>query len=364
MVIPEFVEPYPRQLDAYVDYERHRNAAGATNEDIGGMWSHRFGVLLHDSMSSGQPQKQFEENLRSYMIWNHAMAPEQLHLFSTPTDKLKARNESNFHALNRHMVFLWEPFITGWESEHGRKLTLKYTEHALAIEGFKYYLDREQYIKNAGGVHALYSREASDFLVSTAGVMLEFDVALAAVDVLLNHPDLAKHTATVVPAPAQFERTHKPRNVDFVFADHTTSRAVGLQSKLRVTEEDMKIADHGRVVLIDGSLDLEDVLALRADKGTSRVSVRAWPGIIAAKKILEIRAKGKGRSPYVQRFEDELPNMSSVRTPEGIRRMRQKMNLLTDLHEMQRQATLLTGHISLDQGKIRERIGSRIVEKL
>jgi|GEM_PF-1055638 len=369
MLMTEFVEPYPRTLGAYADYE-YRRTMDATNEETGRMWSHRFGVVLHDGMTGRESHEQFLDEVPKYMQWNGSVVAEQTHLFDTPADKLEARNESNFHALNRGMIFLWEPFISGWKSEHGRKLTLQYAEHALALEGFKYYLGREQYIKDAGGVHALYAKEASDFLVSTAGVMLEFDVALTAIDILKNHPDFAKHSATVIPAPAQFERNHKPRNVDFVVADHTTERAVGLQSKLRITPKDIEITDHERVVLIDGSIDLDNVLALRTEKGSSKTTVRAWPGIIAAKKVLEIKTKGKGRSPFIYQLEQEVPTaeLAAARSHEARRvahkNLSFKMSVLAGIHEMQRQAKLLTGHIALDQAKIRERIGSRILEKL
>lgn len=363
--MPEYVEPYPRELETYVDYEQHRRGVGTPQEE-GRMWSHRFGVVLHDGLNGTEPQEDFLNNfVPTYMRWNNSITQDQLQLFNTSIDDLETRNESNFHALNRCMIFMWEPFLMGWQSEHGRKVTLTYTEHKLAVEGFRYYLEREKYIKEAGGVHALYDSEVSDFLVSTAGIMLEFDVALAAIDILKHHPEFTKNQTTVVPGPAQFERTDKSRNVDFVVANHTSGRAIGLQSKLRVTERDRKITDHDRVVLIDGSVDLEDVLALRAQKGSSNITVRAWPGILAAKKILEIKTKGKGRSPYINRIDEETAAMPATNNPLEIRqRLRTKMIIMNGIHSMQQQAKQLAGHITLDQERIRERIGSRILKKL
>lgn len=362
--MPEYVESYPRELKTYVDYEHRRRGVG-TPEEEGRMWSHRFGVVLHDGLNGAEPQEDFLKTVPTYMHWNNSIIQNQLQLFNTPADDLETRNESNFHALNRCMIFMWEPFLMGWQSEHARRTTLTYAEHKLAVEGFRYYLEREKYIKEAGGVHALYDSEASDFLISTAGIMLEFDVALAAIDILKHHPEFAKNQTTVVPGPAQFERTHKPHNVDFVVADHTNGRAVGLQSKLRVTERDIEITDHDRVVLIDGSVDLDDVLALRAQKGSSKITVRAWPGILAAKKILEIKTKGKGRSPYINHIDEETAAMPATNNPNEMRqRLRTKMIILNGIHSMQQQAKQLAGHISLDQEKIRGRIGGRILEKL
>lgn len=344
MNVPEFLEPYQRTLPWCVRLEE---AQQHTPEERVDMWSHRFGMLLHD-MLTDTPSDVFTTDfeMTSYRQWNQQISTGQLELYATPARKLAARNRSNFHALNRGMLKLWTG-VQGWGSDHDRQYWLRYSEDVLAFEGFQYYLSRRKRIMDGGGTEILFTPAAQERTQSANGVMEEFDVAISAIDWLLRDPKAGKGT-TIVPAPLQFgDGAGAERKADFVIVDADADKAVALRSAQHTKHT---VIDADRVVLIDGKYDLSNEIAVRTRKLHSDEEVRFWPGIIAAKKLANIVLKGKRRSPLVRELERQ-PNDTRAWAIRG-------------LHQHKHVAQLLTEHLSHDADAIRGRIGPKITEKL
>ncbi len=213
-------------------------------------------------------------------------------LLLTPDVGLRARNEVNFHAMNRHMLGMWEPLTRGgWSSEERRREHITYAQSSLAVEGLFYYMSRQR-IADADGSHAMFTPAYKELYERTTGIIQEVDAAIVLLDVVRRYRNL-----TVVPAPMQFERSRqRRRNVDFVVVDAEAGRAVGIQVKSKVNPKDFAEADKDRVVFVDGDVDLGNVKAMRTQRGKSDRRVVAWPGIIAARRMSLIKTHGKGRT--------------------------------------------------------------------
>lgn len=345
MRIPEFVEPYQRTLPWCLRLEEAQQHTPEERVDI---WSHRFGMLLHDMLTDTESDV-FATDLEmsSYQEWNRQISAGQLELYATPSKKLAARNRSNFHALNRGMLKLWHG-VQGWESEHDRQYWLRYSEDVLAFEGFQYYLSRRKRIMDGGGTEILFTPAAQERTQSANGVMEEFDVAISAIDWLLRDPEASKGT-TIVPAPLQFgDGSGAERKADFVIVDADKEKAVALRS---AEYTNRTVIDTDRVVLIDGKYDLANVAVVRTKKLHSDEEARFWPGIIAAKKLANIVIKGNKRSPLVREFERRTSGAT-------------KAWAIRSLNQHKHMAQLLTEHMSHDAAAIRGRIGPKIAEKL
>ena len=118
-----------------------------------------------------------------------------------------------------------------------------------------------------------------------------------------RHPGWA-----VVPAPLNFERTRRRRNVDHVVVDCEAERAIGVQVRNKVTERDIEEADTDRVVFIDGMVDFNNVRAMRTKSKSSNVEVVPWPGIIGAKMVntMKPRAYNLAVTPLYRRLSREM----------------------------------------------------------
>jgi hypothetical protein len=346
MRISEFVVPYERTLSRCENLEE---LPEHTPEQRAEMWSHRFGMLLHDVLTDTESDV-FATNMEmsEYRQWNRQIAGDQIELYATPARRLEARNRSNFHALNRSMLYLWNAAEDGWSSDHDRQYWLRYTEDCLAFEGFQYYLSREQRIISGGGTDILFTPAARERTQRANGVMEEFEVAISAVDWLLRDPSVSKGT-TILPAPLQFGDAAGPdRKSDLIVIDTAKDTAVAIRSAEQMNGV---VVDSERVVVVDGYGDLSNVLAVKTSKLHSGKESRFWPGIIAAKKLAAMVTKGNKRSPLIRELErstDALEKARSVRL----------------IHQQQHLARQLVGHISYDPVSIRAKIGPKIAARL
>ncbi len=328
----EFVKAYP---DSLKPGQIHSGPHSALIHDAQ-EWSYRFGLLLHMLLSSqandapSMPTDDFDD----YMGWaKHNVSDQEIDLITQP-DGLRARNEINFHTMNRCMVNLWTPLFSRlWSSDKERLSQLAYSQRTLAFMGTVYYVSRQDYTKHHGD-HALFEPAFKEILGTMNGFMQEYDAAIILLDIIRRHPSL-----TLVPAPLQFERTIKRTNVDFIVTDVVSQQAVGIQVKTNVRQSDINIADSDRVVLIDGNVDLQNVKAVRTRRRQSDQRVVPWPGLIAAHYIQSLRAKGSG------------PERMS--THELQSQLRLKMHVQPHI-----------GGIRVDRREIAKSIGERILAKL
>lgn len=258
--------------------------------------------------------------------------------------RARAINETNFHLMNDCSFAMWQPLmLEGWASPQHRAEILNGTQFAFAFRGLEMYAKRQAFIRKAGGTHALFDPDNKEYHEALTGVMQEYDAAIVLIDFIRKQPHLA-----LLPAPLQFERINKRTNVDFVVVDVDAHRAVGVQVKSRLRSEDFDTADADRVVFIDGDTDLGNIKLVRTQKARSTEKITAWPGIIAAKKMLSFKAHGK----HVRRL--------SV-SPAFRRVLAERPQLLV---ERQLLARGLVGDIKVNYEDLALVIGERILRKL
>lgn len=286
----EFVAPYP---DHMAPAHIHAGSHSQYIQDAQN-WSYAFGRLAHASLSgAAAPSDSIAGRVGEYRAWiygsdealrwraSEAKAPQE--------DHLRVVNETNFHYLNKNMFGMWRPLMMGgWESEKQRRHYIGEAREKLAIEGMVMYTLRKNFAAKRGSA-TLYNETNRPFLEAINGATQEFDAALVLLDVVQRHAGI-----TVVPAPLQFERSSDGRrNVDFLVVDFIGRRAVGAQVKTNVTDRTKERYDAERVVLIDGSVDFDNVLSVRTKTKSSQQSVKPWPGMIAAKRIQDIPTTGR-----------------------------------------------------------------------
>ncbi len=384
----EYVEAFPRTLPVYEADLVQPELLQDPHEQVLG-WSYRFGKLLHDHMG-GIESDAFpnSEATAEYVGWNMGTITDHLNLFHVSDQEAEHRNTANFHALNRSLAASWHdilppharlPRIPDIER---RQFALRFMQQALAYEAVDYLVDRYNYIKEGGGTQVLFnSTDLSDGRVISAGeftevvgrgqgVIQEFELAIVAIEALIRFPHLLGRHTTLLPAPIQFEKTNQATNADLILYDPTPGgHAIGLQSKMGVTEEDLMAIDPDRVVLVDGKIDFNSVRPVRTSRGSSREAVVAWPGMIAAKVISELVLAGKRKSPLVVAGEHpallQNQNMLKGKKPLNSRGiMAARFVTLREHRHAVGNAKTLLGNTRVDLVSLSKRIAERVAPKL
>jgi len=299
MNVKEYVRPYPHTLSPAAIHAGDHSALIPGAQD----WSYAFGQRLHEDLSGvpTEPMDHPVENL-DYWRWSKGLQEMELNLMAGSDESREARhhalNELNFHIMNVCMRGMWTPFKSGgWQSQGDRLHRIGTAERALAAQGFLYFAAR-----SACDTADIF--EAGLKLYQTmAGKEQEFDSVLVLLGAARRNPNW-----TIVPAPLNFERTRKRTNVDFVVADMAAERAVGIQVKTNVRDHDFQQADKERVVFIDGTVDLNNVKAVRTRRKSSNMTPVAWPGIICAKTVDAMQSKKHGMNihPHLKHLARQL----------------------------------------------------------
>lgn len=298
----EFVQAYPLDIAPEVIH------AGAHSELIPDAqnWSYKFGRMLHSHLAGTQRDVFKHTNeMDAYREWTYGFNDLEWGLLGQPDGRgLRALNEVNFHLLNKSMHGAWRAVQEGsWSSEGTRLHSLQASERALAIDGFAHYAARQQLVDKKGA-HSLVG--TPNMLHNTfTGMIQEVDAALVLSGVARKHPGM-----TVVPAPLNFERTKKRTNVDFVVVDTIERRAVGVQVKTNVQKSDVEIADQRRVMFIDGTVDFNNVKAMRTQRNSSTERAVPWAGLIAAKLVDGMKPDIGRRSRYGTRLSQSLKDLA------------------------------------------------------
>lgn len=325
MLAPEFVGVYQRDPSVYID-QNQPDVAEALRRSLA------FGRLLHDVLSDVEVVSTVTSDaFGGYDQWVDGFSDLESEVLSRP-DGWEIRNELGFHGLNQHMIDMWEPFLAGgWKSAEMRRQCTNVAQSSLAFEGLDYYMKREKFI-GSNGADVFFGKENEDWVGRFTGVLQEYDATIVVLDLVHRNPNL-----TVVPAPRQFERNKNPGiNADLVVADLPAKKAVGVQIKTRVSKEIADKVDHDRIVLIDGTNDLGNVRALRTRRGSSNKQVKAWPGIISAKRVHEIPTT---RQPHADLYGQMVLKRKFL-------------------------AQQLVGQIRYDHQSVCQTIGDRILQKL
>lgn len=301
--------------------------------------SYGFGRLLHRSLMHGDAlhpdiladpsMPTGKEGMRLYKSWSEGV--EELGLEALKLEEYRAFTELNFHRMNGYMLGMWEPIIDGkWSSEGNRQHRIRASQQAIALAGFSHYSTRQEFVDESGS-HILHE----DSIVKTlfdrvGGIVQEMDAAVVLLEVVKQNPNL-----TIVPAPLNFERTrNKSVNVDHVVVDVANNSAVGVQVKTAVRRGDFNNADHERVVFVDGTTDLDNVMAQRTRRNSSSETVKPYAGIISAKLVSQMKV--------------------DLKKSHGWRNTR----------KTSQRSKELVGDVRLDYQTIVEEIGSRILAKL
>lgn len=344
MQAERFLEPYPDQMSPQ---DIHRGPhAGYIREaqDYSYKWGRVLHALLRDE--DGDKSGLEEMDLYAYNDWLHNDFDE---FHSDLTDvsvdvRARALNETNFHYLNLCLWGMWSALAEKrWKSSAERAETLNGAEFGFAFRGLSLYAQREAFVQEAGGTHALFEPENKAIHDALTGMVQEYDAAIVLIDFIRRHQNL-----TLLPAPLQFERTHKPTNVDFVVVDFVEPRAVGVQVKSKLRQADVAVADPDRVVFIDGDADLGNVRVVRTQRARSTERVVAWPGIVAAKKMDRFKAHG----PETRQFSTN-PSLNQLIAQAPHVLLRQKLL-----------ARKLVGNLKVYNDEVSSVIGERILQKL
>jgi hypothetical protein len=357
MLRTEFVSVYLRTQDGFNYLTAHEDQLGVL--DAGQLWGQRFGMVAHDHLS-GKKYPEMTRNgqaptwLSEYNAWSeqHTFVPGEH--YDTTDEAVDRLHRNNFHVHMGNMLDLWQPVFDGTWGNHPRVETMRYTHDMLAIEGVTYFLQREKFIKDSGGSHVLFD-DAVDYRHRQAvGFAQENDATLTLLHGMLHGDHYGKST-TVIPGPPQFEHHAQRYNADHLVIDTAAQRAVGTQSKSRVSQEKADAIDEERIVLIDGRIDLENDIAVRYRKASSHLKNTSWPGIIAAHKVLDLDLNLRSRdvTPLLKRAQalrKEDPHIVGRTT-----------RRLIELQDAARDAL---GGVRLDMDRISTRVNERVANKL
>lgn len=365
---PEFVEAYPRVLPLY--NENLVDTTSYAGNDLANKWSHTLGKVLHDTLSGQDQSGVTPTDFQAYNAWNVPRLMQDVNLFKTPESELEARNVNNFHALNRSMAPMWLPLITGeWPKEHERSYYLRVCRDSLALEGFLGFLSRQEYVEKRGGVHVLQKPNPMHRNRTVTGVLQEFDAAIVMIDALLQDDTLGK-TTTVVAAPLQFERTNRATNANLIVVDLAGRRAVGAQVATNVRRQQVEQSDSKRIIHIDGTIDLGNVIPARLDQGSSKETLIAWPGLIAAKYMSRLVLTGKNQSPILiemrkhQRLTQQAAQGGAQHNNRRNRTPTTAFRAMQNLQTLKHEANSLVGDFEVDFDRLSRIVGERILEKL
>jgi len=301
-------------------------------------WSHRFGTLLHARLGCLPCDgEQFQQELKEYQDWSLGFHDLEIALLTDPKMQPEDRMMVNFHALNRHMVEMWQP-LRYWDWKTDRDRRLRTSQNSIALEGLFYYLARQATLDQYGGDPAIFGSTFRPLYDLTTGIMHEYDAAITLLEAARQERRL-----TIVPAPMQFERgrNNARRNIDLLAIDVVNRRAVGIQVRSSVAEQAVRVADKERVIFIDGKRDLGNVRLTRPIPGESREVPCAWPGYISLATIIE-QLPDNGR---------ELTRAAGKLTSDQVR-------------DLKKEAQEALGDVKVDRAAIAAQIGARILAKL
>lgn len=290
MAPTEFVKAY----DPDVSYQE--TSGGAMPEVVQArQWSHWLGRMLYqrlaDPLSADQPENR--DGLIRYIGWaqQNLDSIEAALVAKLPSDEaLQLNNELNFHRLSLSMGGMW--LLTAVHENQNyvpqRQQLLRIGQVSLALRGMQFYRMRERYASEQSSF-SYFDQSVTAVRHSLEGAVTEFDAGIVLLAIIRHHPELI-----VVPAPPQFERGLERRyNADFI-AFHRDGRAIGIQIKSTVSDEDFAAYDSERIELVDGRIDLGNTLVKRTTRKRYDPHPVTWAGLICAQYLHQVPTSGPG----------------------------------------------------------------------
>lgn len=254
-------------------------------------WSFALSTLLFERLDTGDLMDTDESAtlLGEYRQW-YVKSPllkelytlrEQYSLYSPERSAIgKELQHHSFHMLNQEFIPLWHHFNTTTE-EPDRSL-YHGVQNCVAIAGTRLAKLREN----------LMAQDPKDFFNMrnppethrslTEGLLGEYDAAVATLD----GARLKGNHWIVLPAPATFEYLAFGANVDFIAANSSGERSIGIQVKNKVSWKDVEHYDDDRVVLVDTSIDLGNTQYMELNHdGVMQRGTQTWNGLLCMEQL-------------------------------------------------------------------------------
>ncbi len=301
-----FAEAYPRDIDI------KRNDAHADILCESREWSQTFGTILHDYLSGEElpTAETLGSTLSSYYTWNRGSilgVVRGLHDVTDFGDHDQARafwrsmNELNFHSLTAAMLPMWmrladDPSkVRAGLAAHNDRNSLEFCQFDLATKNMTFGKERNG-ASTITQDYEYFGQDWDDFRGSMEGMASEYDTAIVLLEICKSNPDLV-----VIPGPKQFEDKNPELNSDFIMIDTSNREVIGLQTKSQITAQDVARYNPKYVALIDGRVDLGNMMYHRTEKGKSRERIVSWPGMISAGFIVDLPTHGP-RSSFLKKY--------------------------------------------------------------
>jgi hypothetical protein len=248
-------------------------------------WSMKLGRLLHNRLTGTPYPEDTDATITGYNKWlnDDFIAINTKIVEDKSEEGLRASTELNYHRLNSTVFNNWG-FVLAPEIDNGRSPTraqiLKLTQYRLACAGIDYCSLRAQ-TSEIDTDYAYLQAENDTIRMHHEALMTEFDAGAVLSGVALQHAGMV-----VVPAPAQFEHSHRKRfNVDWIVVDNKNNRAVGVQAKSHVKAATIEEYDDS-VVLLDSDYDIGNGIFHRDTPRRTLERRYVWGGLICAQVVL------------------------------------------------------------------------------
>lgn len=302
MITSEFLKAYPREMSSGQIHQ----GAEAPVVRMAQQYSYGYGLVAHATLRNEHDKvppllpalSDYEQKSRGTDVI--------VALQKTPGG-WDYRNEVNFQILNENMTPLWAPLLhCEWPRSVNPQAVITTAMNGLALTGLLDFVVREKFVKQKG-TEALYAGDQT-YLDRLTGAMQELDAAIVVLDVLRRMVRQGAN-CTVVPAPMQFERSKSGANADLLVINMDEGRALGVQIKTNVHRKTLEKYDKERVILIDGTIDLNNTRVVRTTRGRSTEAVKPWPGITAASRVHAIKMHGEQRKYIPRRYASNIQSV-------------------------------------------------------
>lgn len=181
----------------------------------------------------------------------------------------KLANRLNSHLLNQSFIGYWQSFLQGSRPEEHRRVAREAQDSlaafSLIFQHHRTKLGEDYYNEDPASTQKRASLE---------GIIGEYDAGIILLEIAKKNPALV-----ILPSSSFFEHQRgSSRNADFILMDIEKQQAIGGQAKNSVKNPAFKHYDPDYIFLIDGEVDLGNVL-----NGTR------YAGLIAAHHISQIQ---------------------------------------------------------------------------
>jgi hypothetical protein len=294
----EFVTAYqrdcaaPGDVEAVSDAPADRLAAIAGGEALqhGEIW----GMLLHDWLSGGRtlPADVFAGVARDFSVWFTGAAARMTALAVELGDEdadpaiLAELTGFSFHRLQMRSLPFWRALLVGDMDDRSIREAVDRARVELSCDAVLFAQVREEVL---GGV-AEDTGEQRTFRAWHTGMLTEIDAMIGLLEATRRDP-----AVFVLPAPPQFERRAGAANADMIVVHRGLRAAGGVQVKASRSWEQAAHYDPERITMLDGTIHLQNVRAMRTSTRHADRRPVSWPGLVGANYLRTLPARGVDR---------------------------------------------------------------------